>query len=124
MEKAYEALADENGGKPFALAHHWVLCSQMMFATKNKIEVACVNEKTDQFDFWANEDNLPGRPAIVVTDLRFEERPDELYLFDSVTPVSEASVLRGGQVTRKFTIWACKGYKGRKTAYVKTLRLD
>lgn len=114
IQKAYDGLATDTGKKPFALAHHWVLCSQMMFATKNRIEVACLNEKTDQFDFWDDEEKLVGRSAVVVTDLRFEEPPDELYLFDSVKRVAEVPFVRGGQVTRKFTIWVCKGFKGRK----------
>ncbi|MBF0635166.1 MAG: glycosyltransferase family 39 protein [Nitrospinae bacterium] len=115
ITKAYDNLTAEQGGaKPFALAHHWVLCSQMMFATKNKIEVACLNEKTDQFDFWNDETKMIGRSAVMVSDLRFEEPPDELYIFDSVKQVAEVPFIRGGQVTRKFTIWECKGFKGRK----------
>lgn len=114
MEKAYYRLTAETGEKPFALAHHWTLCSQMMFATKNRIEVACLNEKTDEFDFWDDEEKLLGRSAIVVTDLRFEEPPGELYLSDSVKRVADVPFVRGGEVTRKFTIWEIKGFKGRK----------
>lgn len=115
ITKAYDRLtAEGDGAKPFALAHHWVLCSQMMFATKNKIEVACLNDKTDQFDFWDDEAKMTGRSAVMVSDLRFEEPPEELYLFDSAKKVAEVPFVRGGQVTRQFTIWEIKGFKGRK----------
>lgn len=110
----YEKIKREEGGEPFALAHHWVLCSQMMFATKNKIPVACINERTDQFDFWDDEKTLAGRTAIIVTDLRFEEPPEELYRLTDVKKVKQIPIERGGEVTRLFTIWTGKDYNGSK----------
>ncbi|MBI4667320.1 MAG: glycosyltransferase family 39 protein [Nitrospinae bacterium] len=123
IEKAFEKLS-VGGQKPFALAHHWVLCSQLMFATHDKIPVACINEKTDQFDFWDRESELRGRPAVIVTDLRFEETPDKLYLFDSVEKLAEIPVMRGGEETRRFTIWAGKNFKGSSASVPPVIKIE
>ena len=102
----------ETGRTPFILAHHWVLCSQANFATGGRLEVACINNKVDQFDFWDNEARLLGRDAIVITDLRFEEPPGALYKFDAAVKAMEIPFERGGQITRRFTLWVGSKYGG------------
>lgn len=105
---------EREGKEPFGLAHHWVLCSQMMFATDDRLPVACINGKIDQFDFWDDETALMGRSALVVTDLRFEEPPDNLYRFDTVMKLREIPVERGGEIVRRFIIWRGDNYRGKK----------
>lgn len=113
FEKAYSELsAEKNGAKPFILAHHWVLCSQIMFSTKDKIPVHCINERIDQFDFWDKEDELSGRPAVIVTDQRFEEPPSQLYRLSDVEKVEDIPIERGGRIVRQFTIWTGRDYRG------------
>jgi len=41
---------------PFLMAHHWVMCSQLAFSTQNRIPVYCLNDRTDQFDFFPQKD--------------------------------------------------------------------
>lgn len=113
-ESLAAAMERDSGRKPFLLAHHWVLCSQANFATGGRLEVACLNGKVDQFDFWDDESKLLGRDAIVVTDLRFEETPDTLYRFDKVIKLREIPFERGGQITRLFTLWEGKNYRGQR----------
>ncbi|VAX17991.1 hypothetical protein MNBD_NITROSPINAE04-138 [hydrothermal vent metagenome] len=98
----------------FLLARHWVLCSQLMFSTGGRLQVACINKHRDQFDFWDDEKKLIGKNAIIITDLRFDEPPDTLYRFDTVEKIMEIPVKRGGSVVRKFTIWTGEGFGGSK----------
>ncbi len=109
IEKIYNEKLDKNG---FILAHHWVLCSQIMFSTADKFPVACINGRIDQFDFWDDEDKLKGKNALFVSDLRFEEPPDQLYHFENVEKVEEIPIERGGRMVRQFTIWIGRNYQG------------
>ncbi|MGK7346560.1 MAG: ArnT family glycosyltransferase [Candidatus Nitrospinota bacterium M3_3B_026] len=112
LEDIYRKITEEQKEPAFALAHHWVLCSQMMFSTGGRIPVHCMNERTDQFDFWDDENELVGKTAVVVTDLRFDEIPQELYRLNDVEKVEDIRVERGGEVVRKFTIWIGRDYTG------------
>ncbi|MBF0169753.1 MAG: glycosyltransferase family 39 protein [Nitrospinae bacterium] len=100
--------------KIFGLAHHWVLCAQMLFATGDRLPVSCMNQKVDQFDFWDDEKSLIGKTALVVTDLRFEETPDQLYRFATSRKLREIPLVRGGEEVRRFTIWRGDDYRGRR----------
>ena len=112
IQSLYDEIKRKEGKEPFTLAHHWVLCSQMMFSTDGKVPVSCINEKIDEYDFWDDEKSLAGKTAIVVTDLRFEEKPDTLYRFSKVEKVKDIPVTRGGEVTRLFTLWVGKDFNG------------
>lgn len=105
-----EKIGDRKDG--FVLAHHWVLCSQIMFSTGDRLPVACINERRDQFDFWDAEQDLMGKSAVVVTDMRFAEPPSELYHFENVYKITDLPVIRGGKMVRKFTLWVGTGYNG------------
>jgi len=107
-------IVEETGAQGFLLARHWVMCSQMMFGVKDRIPVACFNDRRDQFDFWDKESGMMGKDAIVVTDLRFKEEPDQLYKFDSVEKVAVLPLIRGGELKREFTLWVCRNYQGMK----------
>ncbi|MDH5679340.1 MAG: glycosyltransferase family 39 protein [Nitrospinota bacterium] len=113
MEKLYQArIVEQTGAEGFMLAHHWVLCSQIMFGVRDREAVACVNDRRDQFDFWGDDTRHMGKDAIVVTDLRFQEPPDQLYRFDSVEKAAVLPVLRGGQLKREFTLWVGRNFQG------------
>lgn len=114
VERIYNERTNSEKENTFTLARHWVLCSQLMFSTGGRIPVACINKKMDQFDFWDDEKKLFGKNAIIVTDLRFDEAPDTLYLFDKVEKQLEIPIVRGGIVVRKFTIWIGEGFAGKK----------
>jgi len=113
IENVYKELSTSQPEPVFALAHHWVLCSQMMFATGGRIKVACINERTDQFDFWDNIGELKGKTAIIITDLRFDEPPDQLYRFEkNIKKIREIPIWRGGKMVRKFTVWTGERFGG------------
>ena len=109
IKKIYSEMLDNKG---FVLAHHWVLCSQIMFSTTDTIPVACINKRIDQFDFWDDEEKLMGKDVVFVSDLRFEEPPDQLYRFASVEKVMELPIQRGGIIVRVFTLWVGRNYQG------------
>lgn len=96
----------------FALARHWVMCSQMMYSTRMSVPVSCINGRMDEFDFWDDVEQLYGKTAIIVTDQRFPEKPQEMYRFDKVEKVAEIPLIRGGQEMRLFTIWVGENFMG------------
>ena len=118
IKKIHQELEKKKGeGNVFILARHWVLCSQAMYVTRDKIPVACFNDKMDQFDFWDDEQRLAGKTAIMISDLRFQQTPDELYKFDSSREVSVIPVIRGGEMKRRFTLWVGENYQGMKKGF-------
>ncbi len=111
VKAEYEKL-EKNGVESFALAQHWVMCSQIMFATKDTVPVSCINGRADQFDFWDDEQSLMGKTAIFVSDTRFKEPPDTLYTFTETEAIKEIPIFRGGKEVRRFIVWRADGYGG------------
>ena len=108
----------KQGITPVFISSEWIICSQVLFATQEKIEVACVNRDYDQYDFWQKEKDFYGRTAIIVTNRKFYEWPSDLYLFKQVKKVEEVSIIRGGEEVEKFTIWKGDGFMGRDTVNI------
>ncbi|MBI3580741.1 MAG: glycosyltransferase family 39 protein [Nitrospinae bacterium] len=99
----------------FLMAHHWVMCSQLEFATKHRHKVFCVNSKTDQFDFFPETVPPTGADFIFVADERFEEPPEQFYLFDRSEKAQKITIFRGGRPVREFQLYRVFGYRGQKT---------
>lgn len=112
VEQEYAALPGAHG--KFVMAHHWVMCSQLAFATRNKLPVNCLNGTTDQFDFFPDKIPPTGADFIFVADNRFEEPPDAFYLFDRAELAKEITTNRGGIPVRQFTLYRVYGYRGQK----------
>ncbi|MDH4183217.1 MAG: glycosyltransferase family 39 protein, partial [Nitrospinota bacterium] len=113
VERTYgQRILAEKGEKGFLMARHWVLCSQLMFGVRDTIPVACINNRRDQFDFWDDESKLIGKDAVLVSDLRFTETPEQIYMFDNVEKVAVIPIRRGGELKREFTIWLGRNYQG------------
>jgi len=113
IEDDLKALPGEKG--KFIMAHHWVMCSQIEFATKHRDKVFCINSKTDQFDFFPETVPPAGADFIFVADDRFEEPPDAFYLFDRAEKAQKITIFRGGAPARQFQLYRVFGYKGQKT---------
>lgn len=114
-ERIYDLrIKGETGREGFLMGKHWVLCSQLMYGVRDRIPVACVNGRRDQFDFWDDEKKLMGKDAVIVTDLRFTDTPDQIYKFGSVEKAAVIPVVRGGELKREFTLWLCRNYQGKR----------
>jgi hypothetical protein len=113
VEKDLQDFPGEEKDK-FIMAHHWVMCSQIDFATKHRHDVYCVNGKTDQFDFFPKTVPPTGANFIFVADDRFEEPPDAFYLFDKFEKAQKITIFRGGGPAREFQLYRVYGYKGQK----------
>ncbi len=112
---AEDDLASLPGKKgKFLMAHHYVMCSQLEFATKHRHKVFCVNSKTDQFDFFPETVPPAGADFIFVADERFEEPPGQFYLFDRSEKAQKITVFRGGRPVREFQLYRVFGYRGQK----------
>ncbi len=112
VEAEYATLPGAQG--KFVMAHHWVMCSQLDFATHNKLPVYCLNGSIDEFDFFTDKTPPAGADFIFVADNRFEEPPDTFYLFDRAEVAKELTITRGGQPVRHFTLYRVFGYHGQK----------
>ncbi len=100
--------------KTFLMAGHWLLCSQMLWATKDKIPLGCFNHRMDQFDFWEKENTFYGMNAFVVTSQKFPEIPEQRYKFDRSEEIKEIDIKRGGVIVRRFKIFKVYNFKGLK----------
>lgn len=111
-EKMLDEPSMKKGG--FLMARHWVMCSQLAFSTQNRLPVYCVNNKTDQFDFFADKEPPTGADFIFVADNRFPEPPEKLYNFDKREAKREIEIQRGGKRVRTFYLYKVYGYRGKK----------
>ena len=112
VEKMYgESPPDK---KPFLLAHHWVLCSQLAFSTQNRFPVYCLNNRTDQFDFFRDKTPPKGADFIFVADNRFQEPPEQFYNFDRADAPRELKIYRGKKHIRTFYIYKGYGFIGER----------
>ena len=112
VEKMYGELSPDN--KPFLLAHHWVLCSQLSFSTQNRFPVYCLNKRTDQFDFFPGKAPPKGADFIFVADNRFKEPPEKFYLFERSDPPKEIKIFRGKKHVRTFNLYKAYGFNGER----------
>ena len=112
VEKMYDEYPANK--KPFLLAHHWVLCSQLSFSTQNRLPVYCLNQRTDQFDFFPNKVPPKGADFIFVADNRFKEPPEHFYNFDRADAPRELKIYRGKKHMRTFYIYKAYGFIGER----------
>lgn len=112
VKKELALLPGKNG--KFIMAHHWVMCSQIAFATQNRFPVYCVNGQTDQFDFFPDKTPPAGADFIFVADNRFTEPPDAFYDFERMEPAGEIEIRRGGKPARSFTLYRVYSYRAAR----------
>ncbi|GMT42581.1 MAG: hypothetical protein IEMM0002_0992 [bacterium] len=98
----------------FLMAHHWVMCSQLTYATQNRLPVYCVNDKTDQFDFFPDNRPPEGGDFVFIADNRFKNPPEKYYDFDKREPPREIKINRNGKRIRTFYLYKVYGYIGKR----------
>ncbi|MBN1574373.1 MAG: glycosyltransferase family 39 protein [Deltaproteobacteria bacterium] len=107
-----------NGKKPFVLAYHYNVASQLGFALKDLENVICLSSKRkiNQFNFWQNMDDLVGRDAIYVANDHYNDHPWERYEFERIDkkPKTVLFTRKGGYRAKETYIYKCYGFIGTK----------
>jgi hypothetical protein len=96
----------------FILSHHWILSSQVAFATQNRYPVFVISDKVDQYDFFAPTQPEIGANFIYVDESRFNDPPDQYYYFDRVEEPVEIDLYRGARWVRSVRLYKGFGYRG------------
>lgn len=98
----------------FILSHHWILSSQIAFATQNRYPVFAVSDKVDQYDFFARPQPVIGANFIYVDESRFNDPPGQYYKFDHVAEPVAIDLYRGTRWIRTVRLYKGFGYRGDK----------
>jgi 4-amino-4-deoxy-L-arabinose transferase-like glycosyltransferase len=115
IENMEREMAEKNKqDSVFLFSYRYQLVSQMAFNTPGQPEVYSLNDRQDAYDYFQNYGNLIGRDAIFVCDNRFDRRPDEFCVFDSVQQQTSLPILRAGREARQFYFYECYGFRGLK----------
>ncbi|MCA9523568.1 MAG: glycosyltransferase family 39 protein [Myxococcales bacterium] len=99
-------------GASFAMSYHYTMCSQLNYATGDRIPVLCPNHRLDQFDFMTDERSFYGKTGLFVGDNRYRRPPAEAVICRKLEKLEELDVYRGTTWVRRFTIYRCAGFSG------------
>ncbi len=116
VEKISEEMINKTGANSvFFFSYRYQLVSQMAFYIPGRPEVYCLNNWLDAYDFFQRTDELLGKDGIFVCDNRFDRRPEEFCLFDSIQKEKDLAIFRAGQEGRRFYIFRCYNFHGMKS---------
>ncbi len=103
--------------KPFILAYHYNVASQLGFALQDPKNVFCLSSKRkkNQFNFWQDIDELKGRDAIYVANDHYDDPPWERYKFERYDrkPTTVLLIRRGNYRAKETYIYRCYGFIGK-----------
>jgi 4-amino-4-deoxy-L-arabinose transferase-like glycosyltransferase len=115
IEKIENEMAAANGRDSiFLFSYRYQLVAQMAFYTPGQPEVYSLNDRMDAYDFFQYYRNLIGKDGIFVGDNRFDRKPDEFCVFDSVRQEASLPIFRAGQEVRQFYFFKCYGFREMK----------
>jgi 4-amino-4-deoxy-L-arabinose transferase-like glycosyltransferase len=115
VEKTRREMVKETGGDSvFFFSYRYQLVSQLAFYIPGRPEVYCLNDWLDAYDFFQRTDGLLRKDAVFVCDNRFDRRPEEFCLFDSIQQDEDLVIFRAGQEARRFYIFRCYDFQGLK----------
>ncbi len=107
-----------DGVRPFILAYHYNVASQLGFALKDPENVICLSSRRrrNQFNFWQNIDDLVGRDAVYVANDHYDDPPWERFEFEKIDekPTTVLFMRRGGYRAKETYIYRCYGFIGTK----------
>jgi 4-amino-4-deoxy-L-arabinose transferase-like glycosyltransferase len=111
IRREYDMLPQD---KRFILTRHYLLGGQLSYAMQEDAPVYVLSRKTDQYDFF--EDNQPplGGNAVYVADTRFPQSPQRYYRFERCEPPSKLDIYRDGNWARAFYLYRCYDFQGEK----------
>jgi hypothetical protein len=89
-----------------AVGPHWIVCAQLEAAIGPSVRVGCDDPLRDDFDDWMPRSRWKAANVLLyVSDNRFPDPDyDRLFPDRALKRESRVSVVRGGKVTRSFTI--------------------
>jgi hypothetical protein len=96
----------------FILSHHWILSSQVAFATQNRYPVFAISDKVNQYDFFERTQPAIGAHFIYVDESRFDDPPEQYYKFDRVEEPVVVDLYRGIRWIRTVRLYKGFGYRG------------
>jgi hypothetical protein len=84
---------------------HWVICAQLEAALGTNHRVGCMTPVRDDFDVWRPRGSWQSADRIIfVTDKRFETDLSKTFPDRTIAQRERITVLRGGRISRTFTI--------------------
>jgi 4-amino-4-deoxy-L-arabinose transferase-like glycosyltransferase len=115
VEEIRKEMIDEKGrDSVFIFSYRYQLVSQLAFYVPGQSEVYCLNNWLDAYDFFQRTDELLGKDGIFVCDNRFDRKPEEFCVFDSIQQEKDLVIFRAGQEVRRFFIFRCHNFQGMK----------
>lgn len=113
VEEIRREMAGEKGtNSVFIFSYRYQLVSQLAFYLPGRPEVYCLNDWLDAYDFFQRPEELLGKDGIFICDNRFDRKPGEFCLFDSIQPEKDFVIFRSGKEARRFFIFRCYNFKG------------
>ena len=115
VEEIRREMVGESGTNTvFIFSYRYQLVSQSAFYLPGRPEVYCLNNWLDAYDFFQRPEELLGKDGIFVCDNRFDRKPEEFCLFDSIQKEKDLAIFRAGQEVRRFFIFRCYNFQGIK----------
>jgi 4-amino-4-deoxy-L-arabinose transferase-like glycosyltransferase len=111
MAEEFAQLPGENN---FILTHHYLLGGQIAFALKGRIPVYVVSKKTDQFDFFPDNQPPAGGNFIFVAESQFMKPPERYFRFAHRDEPRELQIFRGEKFARVFHFYRGYDYQGER----------
>lgn len=102
---AVEQLSTSDDRETVIVGPHWVVCAQLEAALGATHRVGCLTPIPDDFDVWQPRGGWRSADRIIfVTDNRFEVDLAKLFPDRVVAQRERITALRGGRISRTFTI--------------------
>jgi 4-amino-4-deoxy-L-arabinose transferase-like glycosyltransferase len=115
VEESRKEMIEKKGiNSVFIFSYRYQLVSQLAFYVSGRPEVFCLNNWLDAYDFFQKEEDILGKDGIFVCDNRFDRKPEEFCLFDSIQKEKDLAIFRAGQEVRRFFIFRCYNFQGIK----------
>ena len=101
-----EVVSEEGGrGEIVVVGPHWVICAQLHAGLGSGVRVGCASPIRDDFDTWEPRSRWQNADKVLfVTDNRFEVDAHAILPNHNVARRSRITVLRGGRISRSFTV--------------------
>jgi 4-amino-4-deoxy-L-arabinose transferase-like glycosyltransferase len=103
----------ETGQMVFLSSYRYQLSAQLAFAAGERVwRIFPTRDQymLDQKDAASNV--LVGQSSVFVVDQRYRREPNEHAGFESCSPEEKFPIYRSGVLSRVFSLWVCRGFKG------------
>lgn len=111
VQQIYNELDKE---KWFLFTHRYQLSSQLAFYLPDQDYVYSFATRTEQFDFWRDQNEMIGKNGIYLTTSYYNTKPEKDNIFDKTELIKKIDIVKKGQVYRTYYIYKCFNYQGEK----------